>query len=120
MVDFACKFAYPCGQMSPLRRTRLLRILASFAMLLFVGDLLAESVAEACEMRCASETSESAPDHEKAPCQCICAAHIGAVIATDFAMPIEGSVPPPVYLPGEDEGRPLRLAAAIDHPPQLA
>jgi hypothetical protein len=106
--------------MSPLRRTGLLRILASFAMVLFVSDLLADSVAEVCEMRCASETSQSAPDHEKTPCQCICAAHIGAVIVTDFAVPLGTDVHPTSFLPGKDEGRPPRLAAAIDHPPQLS
>lgn len=106
--------------MSPLHRTKGLRVLAFLAMLLFVSDLLADSVAEVCEMRCASETSQSAPDHDKAPCQCICAAHIGAVIVTDFAMPLGTDVRPTSFLPGKDEGRPPRLSASIDHPPQLS
>jgi hypothetical protein len=106
--------------MSPLPRSKGLRVFAFLAVLLFVGDLLAESVAEVCEMRCAAETSRSSPDHDKAPCQCICAAHIGAVIVTDFAMPLGADVHPTSFLPGKDEGRPPRLAASIDHPPQLS
>ena len=96
-----------------------LRVLALFAMLLFVGDLMADSVAELCEMRCASETSQSS-SHEKVPCHCTCAGHIGAVIATDFAMRLAGDLQPTSYLRGADEGTPLRLAVSIDHPPQLA
>ena len=106
--------------MSPLRRNGFLRILAFVAMLLFVGDLIADSVTEVCEMRCAAETSQSSPNQEKAPCQCICAAHIGAVIATDFAVPLGTDVHPTRFLPGQDEGRPHRIAASIDHPPQLS
>jgi hypothetical protein len=120
MVDFASTVAYPFGLMSPLRRNEFLRVLAFFALLLFISDLLAESVVEVCEMRCAFETSQSSPDHDKAPCQCICAAHIGAVIVTDFAMPLGTDVNPTSFLPGKDEGRPPRLAATIDHPPQLS
>ena len=106
--------------MSPLSRNGFLRVLAFLAMLLFVGDLLADSVAEVCEMRCAAETSQSSPDHDKAPCQCICAAHIGAVIVTDFAMPLGTDVHPTSFVPSKDEGRPPRLTASIDHPPQLS
>jgi hypothetical protein len=99
---------------------RFLRILALFSMLLFVGDLMADSVTELCETSCAPETSQSSSSHEKAPCQCICAGHIGAVIATDFAMPLGGDLQPASYLPGTDEATPPRFAASIDHPPQLA
>jgi hypothetical protein len=95
------------------------RILALFAVLLFVGDLVADSVAELCEMRCASETSQSSSSQEKVPCHCTCAGHLGAVIATDFAMRLGGDLQPASYLPGADEATPPRLAASIDHPPQL-
>jgi hypothetical protein len=106
--------------MSPLRRNGILRVLAFSALLLFVNDLLADSVAEVCEIRCAAEMSESGSDHEKAPCQCICSAHIGAVIVSDFAMRLGNDVRPTTFLPGENEGRPPRLAVSIDHPPQLS
>jgi len=106
--------------MSLLHRTGFLRVLAFLAALLFVGDLLADSVAEICEMRCAAESSQSTPCDEKAPCQCICATHIGAVIATDFAMHLGSDLQPASSLPGADAATPPRLAASIDHPPQLA
>jgi hypothetical protein len=99
---------------------RFLRVLALLALLLFVGDLMADSVAELCEMRCASETSQSSSSPEKAPCHCTCPGHIGAVIATDFAMRLGGDLQPASYLTGVDESTPPRLAASIDHPPQLA
>jgi hypothetical protein len=106
--------------MSPLRPTRFLRVLAGMAMLLFVGDLLADSVAEVCEMRCAAESSHSTPDNDKGPCQCICATHIGAVIASDFAISLGFDVQPTSFLSGGNAGRPPRRAASIDHPPQLS
>jgi hypothetical protein len=98
----------------------LLRILAVLAMLLFMGDLVADSVAEICEMRCAAESSQSTPCDEKGPCQCICATHIGAVIATDFAMHLGSDLQPESFLPGADAVTPPRLAVSIDHPPQLS
>lgn len=97
-----------------------LRVIALLAMLLFAGDLMAESVVELCETRCAAESSQTAPSHEKAPCHCTCAGHIGAVIATDFAMQLGGDLQPASSLPSADETTPPRLAASIDHPPQLA
>jgi hypothetical protein len=99
---------------------RCLRIVALLALMLFVGDLMADSVEKLCEMRCASETSQSCPSNEKVPCHCTCGGHIGAVIATDFAMRLGGDLQPASYLPGTDEATPPRLAASIDHPPQLA
>jgi hypothetical protein len=97
-----------------------LRVLALFALLLFVGDLMADSMEELCESRCAAESSQSSSSHEKAPCHCTCAGHIGAVIATDFAMRLGGDQKPASDMPGADEATPPRLAASIDHPPQLA
>jgi hypothetical protein len=97
-----------------------LRLLALLSLLLFAGDLLADSVAEICEMRCAAESSQSTPCDENAPCQCICATHVGAVIATDFAIRLGGDLVPATFLQGADEAIPPRLAASIDHPPQLA
>jgi hypothetical protein len=99
---------------------RFLRVLALFALLLFVGDLVAESVEELCAMRCASETSQSSSSQDKAPCHCTCAGHIGAVIATDFAMRLGGDLQTASYLSSADEVTPPRLAVSIDHPPQLA
>ena len=99
---------------------RCLRVFALLALLLFVGDLTADSVEALCEISCSSESSPSSSGHENVPCHCMCAVHIGAAIATDFAMLLGGDFQPASYLPGADEALPPRLAASIDHPPQLA
>jgi len=105
--------------MSALRRARLLRAFALFAMFAFVGDLAADSLANVCELRCGAESSQSPREHEKGPCQCICTTHAQAVIAIDFAMRFEAGQQPESYLPGFDAAIPPRLAVSIDHPPQL-
>jgi hypothetical protein len=110
---------YPFGVMSPLQSKGFQRILALLALLLFAGDLLADSVEGLCEMRCASETSQSSSSQDQVPCHCTCAGHIGAVIVTDFAMGLGGDFQPTSYLASANEGTPPRLAASIDHPPQL-
>jgi len=106
--------------MSAPQRTPFLRALAFFAVLVFVGDLLADSVAEICETRCAAESSETAPCPEQGPCQCLCATHVGAVIAMDFTVDLGGHLPRASDVATPDEGIPPRLAASIDHPPQLS
>ena len=104
---------YPFGLMSPLRRNGFLHVLAFLAVLLFMGDLLADSVAGICEMRCGAESSQSTPFDEKAPCQCLCATHIGAVIATDFALHLGSDLQPVSSWPGTDAATSPRLAASI-------
>lgn len=111
---------YSFSLMSSLRRNGSLRVLAAVVMLFFVGDLFADCVADVCEMRCATESTQSTPDHDQGPCQCICSAHIGAVIASDFTIALGSDVQLTGLLPGENEGRPPRLASSIDHPPQLS
>jgi len=106
--------------MSPWFRTGFLRVLAFLAMLLFAGDLLGDSMAEICQKRCADETSQSAPCSDEGPCQCICTAHVGAVIATDFAIDFGSELQPAKFLAAPNAPAPQRLVAAIDHPPQLA
>lgn len=98
-----------------------LRVLALFALLLFSGDLAADIVSDMSQEHCDLQTSQSAPCHDKAPCShCACATHTGAVVIADFAMNLSRDLQPGNLLPGDDEGTPLRLAASIDHPPQLA
>lgn len=98
-----------------------LRVLGLLAILLFSGDLVADAVADLSQGHCTSETSQSGPSHDKAPCShCSCAIHIGAVVVADFAMSLGSDLRPEAFLHGDDEARPRRLAASIDHPPQLA
>jgi hypothetical protein len=100
---------------------RFLRVLALFALLLFAGDLLADAVSDMSLGHCDSETSQSAPCNDKAPCaHCSCATHAGAVVLADFLMNLSRDSQPGNLLPGDDEATPPRLAASIDHPPQLA
>jgi len=98
-----------------------LRVLALLAMLLFTGDLVADTMADMCQGHCDSQTSQSAPCNDKAPCShCSCGAHTGAVVISDFAMNLGGDLQPANLLRGDDEGTPSKLAGSIDHPPQLA
>lgn len=106
--------------MSVLHSRASLRIIGLLALVLFAGDMMADSVGELCSSPCPVESPESAPPSDKAPCHCTCATHIGAVIVTDFAMSLERDVHPTSFLLCEDEGTPPRLAASIDHPPQLS
>jgi hypothetical protein len=119
-VDFNETRRYPFDLMSPLHRTRFLRVLALLAVLLFAGDMMADSVGDLCQASCPLDMSQSAPCPEQAPCHCSCAGHIGAVIAVDFAMPLDGEFQPACFLEGRSEALPPRLAASIDHPPQLS
>lgn len=101
--------------------TRLLRILAALALMLFAGDLSADSAADLMDAHCAPQSSQSAPNHEKSPCShCSCAVHTGAVVIADFVMRVGAGVAPAARLRGDEESDPTRLAGSIDHPPQLA
>jgi hypothetical protein len=98
-----------------------LRVLTLLALLLFCADLIADAVADLSQCDCAAASSQSAPCQQKEPCsQCSCVAHIGPVVVADFEMPLSNDPQPAINLPDKDEGRPPRLAASIDHPPQLA
>ena len=102
------------------RNNGFLHTLALFAMLLFIGDIAVDAVADLSQGHCEEPTSQSAPDHEKSPCShCLCATHSGAVVAADFAPELGSDLQPTDFPPGTDEATPPRLAASIDHPPQL-
>lgn len=107
--------------MNSRRNHAFLRGLALLAMLLFIGDIAADALADASQGHCESLTSQSAPSHEQSPCShCLCATHSGAVVAVDFAMKLGRDLQPANLLPSADEATPPRLAGSIDHPPQLA
>jgi len=107
--------------MNWLQSKGLLRILALLALLLFAGDLVADAVSDMSQEHCDLQTSQSAPCHDKAPCShCACATHTGAVVIADFAMNLSSDLTSAILLRSADEATPPRLAASIDHPPQLA
>jgi hypothetical protein len=98
-----------------------LRVLALLAMLLFSGDLIADALADISGGHCVTESSQPGSGHDKAPCaHCSCATHSGAIVVADFGMSLCGNLRSGVFMTGDDEGTPPRLAASIDHPPQLA
>jgi hypothetical protein len=95
------------------------RFLAALMMLLFVGDLAADSIADFSGVHCDAQTSQS--DHGKEPCShCSCAVHAGAVVAPAHLLQVHRDLQPALLLRGDDEATPPRLASSIDHPPQLA
>lgn len=104
-----------------LRISAIIRMVAFSAVLIFAGDIIADSIADARGDHCVSQTSQSDPDHEKAPCShCSCAVHIGAVVVADFAVRLTTDLQPGIFFLMSDDSAPSRLAESIDHPPQLA
>jgi hypothetical protein len=103
------------------RNNAFLRGLALLAMLLFIGDIALDAVADLSQGHCETLASQSVPDHDKSPCShCLCATHSGAVVVADLAPKLGNDLQPTDFLPSADEATPPRLAASIDHPPQLA
>jgi hypothetical protein len=97
-----------------------LRILALLALLLFAGDIIADAIDDMSEGHCTSETSQSCPTNDRTPCShCSCATHSGAVVIADFALSLGRQLGSVAHLQSDDEATPPRLAASIDHPPQL-
>ena len=98
-----------------------LRLLAAFALLAFAGDIVADSVADLRGDHCVSQSSQSEPQHEKAPCShCSCAVHNGTIITSTVFVVILGAFQATVFFPAGEQSAPTGLSAAIDHPPQLA
>jgi hypothetical protein len=96
-------------------------VAAAFALLLFASDIVADAAADLCGDHCISQSSEAGSDHEKAPCShCSCATHSGSVVVTDCALGISGGQQSEKLFPPAAMGRSPKLAASIDHPPQLA
>jgi hypothetical protein len=99
----------------------LIRAAAFVALLIFAGDIVADSLADVQGNHCVSETSHSGSQHEKTPCShCSCAVHVGAVVITNSAVRVSGDFQESVFILTTTESAPPPLPAAIDHPPQLA
>jgi hypothetical protein len=107
--------------MSFLRIPAIIRVVAFSAVLVFAGDIITDSIADAREGHCVSQSSQSDSNHEKTPCShCSCAVHSGAVVMADFMVRVSSSLDSATLLPTIGQPAPSRLAASIDHPPQLA
>jgi hypothetical protein len=99
----------------------LLRLLAAFALLTFAGDVAAHSIADAGGTHFGAPSSHSSQNPDKGPCShCACATHTGAAVMGELATRIPKAPEVTDLLPSDAGLRPTRLAASIDHPPQLA
>ena len=104
-----------------LRISAIIRVVAFSVVLVFAGDIIIDSIADTREGHCVSQTSQSDSSHEKMPCShCSCAVHSGAVVMADFTVSVSSSLDLATLLPTRTPPSPSRLAASIDHPPQLA
>jgi hypothetical protein len=87
----------------------------------FVGDIVADSIADLRGDHCTSQCSQSDPQHEKAPCShCSCAVHNGTVIASTATLDIGDAFEVFTFVAATEQSSPSGAPAAIDHPPQLA
>jgi hypothetical protein len=121
MFDKSARSHRYCVPMSFFRVSCLKKLAAFFAVLVFAGDIITDSIADTREGHCVSQTSQSDSNHEKTPCpHCSCAVHSGAVVIADFTVRAGSSLDLAAFLPTTDQPAPSRLAASIDHPPQLA
>jgi hypothetical protein len=103
------------------RTSRLFALIGIVVFCGFAGDIVADSIADLRGDHCASQCSDSDPQHEKAPCShCSCAVHNGTVITSTAAVHIIGALQVSILFPASDQSAPTGLPAAIDHPPQLA
>ena len=96
------------------------RVVAFSAVLIFAGDIVADSLSDACADHCVSQSSQSDSNHEKSPCShCSCAVHNGWAVAFSDAVNVADLSGASPFAVSRDESAPAGVRAAIDHPPQL-
>src|ERR1041384_4064158 len=104
-----------------LRISEITRVVAFSALLIFAGDVIADSIADVCVDHCVSQSSQSDSHHEKTPCShCSCAVHNGWAVAFSDPVNVADASGASLFAVGRDESVPVGVPAAIDHPPQLA
>jgi len=104
-----------------LRISKITRVVAFSAVLIFAGDIVADSIADLRGDHCICQGSQPNSQHEKAPCErCSCAVHNGTVITSTLTVDVIGAFPASVFFSTSEQFAPDGLPAAIDHPPQLA
>jgi hypothetical protein len=110
-----------CVPMSLFRVSCLKQLAAFFAVLVFAGDIITDSIADTREGHCVSQTSQSDSSHEKTPCShCSCAVHNATVIAANNDVHVRADFQASAFVLTSDQSALAGLPAAIDHPPQLA
>jgi hypothetical protein len=101
--------------------TRLFALTGLMAFCAFAGDIVADSLADACGEHCISQSSQSNSQDEKAPCShCSCAVHNGSVLASSNVVQISGALDASAFVLTVERSAPDGIPRAIDHPPQLA
>jgi hypothetical protein len=101
--------------------TRLFALTGLMTLCAFAGDIVADSLADACGEHCISQSSQSNSQDEKAPCShCSCAVHNGSVIASSSVVQIIGVFNATAFVLTVERSGPDGIPRAIDHPPQLA
>lgn len=100
---------------------RLILLTGLLSLLVFSGDIVADSIVDARGEHCATQTCPADSHQEKTPCShCSCAVHNGSVIAANNGVHVSADVQPSVFILISDESMQVGPPAAIDHPPQLA
>ncbi|MEP6585925.1 MAG: hypothetical protein ABJB70_04275 [Candidatus Udaeobacter sp.] len=102
-------------------RSRLLALTGLVAFCAFAGDIVADSLGDACGDHCVAQSSQSDSQHEKAPCShCSCCVHGGSAIVWSSALQISVALQPSIFVAVLERSVPEGPRPAIDHPPQLA
>jgi hypothetical protein len=101
--------------------TRLFALAGLIAFCALGGDIVADSMSDACCEQCTSQTSQSDSHNEKSPCSsCSCAVHNGSAIASNSAVHIGAALDGSLFFLTIEASAPDPIPPAIDHPPQLA
>jgi hypothetical protein len=109
------------NSMRLLGSSQLFALTGLIAFCAFAGDMVADSIADACGDHCISQTSQSDSQHEKAPCShCSCCVHGGSAIVSSSPLQISGALQSSIFVPAIERSSFEGLRPAIDHPPQLA
>jgi hypothetical protein len=107
--------------MHRVRTWRLLTLAGFVTLFAFVADIGADSIADLKNDHCVSQNSQSDSHQEKTPCShCSCAVHNGTVIASTATIDISDAFGVFIFFAATAQSPPSGVAAAIDHPPQLA
>src|SRR4029450_4997368 len=100
---------------------RLFALIGCVAFCAFTGDIVVDSIGDACADHCVAQASQSDSHHEKTPCShCSCAVHNGTVIAANSGVHVSADFQASACVPPKDPSAPAGLPAAIAHPPQPA
>jgi hypothetical protein len=106
--------------MNVVRRPHFFSLIGLIAFCAFTGDMVADSISDACGDHCLSQASQSNSQNEKTPCShCSCCVHGGSAIVSSGALQIGNALPSSVFVAALERSALEGLRPPIDHPPQL-